>query len=189
MAYDNQDALTLNSAGTVSVSLVQPMRVELTPPQIPEAVNAGDTLPLSFQVMNLGRGMVYNVRCNIEAPGLIPAGAAFVGNMEAGTSATADVNVFIGTKDMSEGSGETEKYGYTEGKMTLIYEDQYGKEYTQDFDIFTNIEQPVIETVSEPEEETKTPGQWWIAVAIGGAVVAAGIVILVVKKRKGSHEA
>ena len=191
MNYDNSDATTLTSTGIVQVEVVQPMRVELTLPQIPESVSAGDTLPFSFQFMNLGRGSVYNVRCEIDVPGLIPTGAAFAGNMEAGTSITADVNVFIGTKDMSEGSEETEKYGYTTGNITLIYEDENGKEYSEDFEISTNISEPVITTVSDEnvqQEEQKKAGQWWIAVAVlGGAIIVAAIVWLL-RKRKKNHE-
>lgn len=193
MSYDNADAATLTSSGTVQVDVAQPMRVELTVPQLPETVNAGDTLPLSFQVMNLGRGGVYNVRCEIAAPGLIPAGTAFLGNMEAGTSATADVNVFIGTKDMSEGSTETEKYGYTSGSITLIYEDDSGQEYRETFDITTNIAEPIINTSTEAEEEAakkqeQQAGQWWISVAIGGGAILVIVAVLLIMKRKKRHE-
>ena len=193
MSYDNTDATTLTSSGTVQVEVVQPLRVELSAPQIPETVNAGDTLPLSFQVMNLGRGGVYNVRCEIAAPGLMPTGTAFLGNMEAGTSATADVNVFIGTKDMSEGSTETEKYGYTSGAITLIYEDDSGEEYRETFEITTSIAEPVIDTSAADQEEAekkqeRQAGQWWISVAIGGAAILIIGVALLLRKRKKRHE-
>ncbi len=191
MSYDNTDATTLTSTGTVQIEVAQPMRVELTLPQIPESVNAGDTLPFSFQFMNLGRGNVYNVRCEINVPGFMPAGAAFAGNMEAGTSVNAEVNVFIGTKDMSEDSEETEKYGYTSGTITLIYEDESGKEYSQDFEITANINEPVIAVAVDEnaaEEEQKKVGQWWIAVAaLGGAIVIAAAIVILRKRRK-NHE-
>ena len=185
MTYDNQDALTLNSTGTVPVSIVQPIRIELTPPTVEDTVNAGDTLPMSFQVMNLGRGSVYNVRCDVEVPGLIPSGSAFIGNMEAGTSATADINVFVGTLDMSEDYEGGERYGYTAGKIVLRYEDKDGQEFTQEFDVGTNINEPIIQTSGEQqEEETKTPSQWWIFVAAGAAVLIAILTIYLVRRRK-----
>ena len=34
-----------------------------------------------------------------------------------------DMDVFVGTKNMSEGYEGDDKYGYTNGKITLIYED------------------------------------------------------------------
>ena len=72
--YDNSDAQTLSSSGVVPVLVSQPLRVEMETPQIPESVNAGDTMPLSFQVMNMGRSTIYNVRVELAAPGLIPTG-------------------------------------------------------------------------------------------------------------------
>ena len=72
MEYDNSDATTLNSTGTVPVDVTQPLRVELETPKIESEVNAGDTMPLSFQVMNLGRSAVYNVRVELEAAGFDP---------------------------------------------------------------------------------------------------------------------
>ena len=57
----------------------------MTPPQIAGNVYAGDTLPLDFQVMNLGRSTVYNVRCDIKGEGLLATSTAFIGNLEAGT--------------------------------------------------------------------------------------------------------
>lgn len=168
MEYENSDAEALSSAGSVTVTITQPLRVEMTAPKIQPEVNAGDTMPLSFQVMNLGRGNIYNVRIELSAPGLIPTGIAFIGNMEAGTSATADMNVFIGTKNMSEGYEEEDKYGYTSGTILLIYEDSQGAQYTQPVDIYTNINEPVIAASGEgTEKEPEKSSQWWISIAAG----------------------
>ncbi len=189
MNYDNSDATTLSSSGTVSVNIKQPLKVELTLPKIAEAVNAGDTLPLSMQVMNLSRTSAYNVRVELNAPGLIPTGTGFIGNMEAGTAANADMNIFIGTKDMSEGY-EGEKYGYTSGKLTLVYENADGAETREEFDIGTTINAPVISASAESEEEPEKKSQWWIAVAVGGAAAAGLIIWLVMsgKRRRKNNE-
>jgi hypothetical protein len=171
------------------VEVVQPLRVEMEVPQVEEQVNAGDTMPLTFQVMNFSRGAIYNVRVELSAPGLIPTGTAFVGNMEAGTSATADMDVFVGTKNMSEGYEGDDKYGYTSGTFKLIYEDGKGQEYTEEADFGTTISEPVI-AASNPEEEEKpeTAGQWWISIVIGGAFVAALAIFLALRaKRKGKE--
>lgn len=186
MEYDNSDAMTLSSTGTVPVMVVQPLRVELEAPTIPEQANAGDTMPLSFQVMNMGRGPVYNVRVTLEAAGLIPSGSAFIGNMEAGTAATADMNVFVGTKSMTEGYEGDDKYGYTSGKITLVYEDEDGQAYTAETEFSTTIEPPVIAASSDTvEEEPETASQWWISLLIGGVLIAALAVALVLHARKG----
>ena len=187
--YDNSAAATLSSLGTVPVIISQPLRVEMDPSQIPEAVNAGDTFPLSVQVMNMGRSMVYNVRCELAVPGLIPSSSAFIGNMEAGTDMPGEVSVFVGTKDMSEGYTGSDKYGQTSGKITLIYEDENGQQYTQETEMKTTINEPVIPQSAEPEEEPEKAGQWWISLIIGAVVIAGLTAGLIVRARRGKkHE-
>lgn len=189
ITYDNTDAVTLSSSGIIPISVSQPLRVEMEAPQVPSDVNAGDTLPLSFQVMNLGRGTVYNVRCQLEAPGLLPVGTAFIGNMEPGTSMTGEMDVFVGMKNMTEGYEGDEKYGHTSGLITLIYEDETGQEYTDEIEIFTNINEPVIrDTNPEPEEETEKAGQWWISLIIGGVVILGMTAWLLIDRKRKAKE-
>ena len=183
--YDNSKATVLSSSGTVPVMIGQPLRVEMEAPPIPRAVNAGDTLPLAIQVMNMGRSKVLNVRCELSAPGLLPSSSAFIGNMEAGTAMTGDMNVFVGTKYMSEGYTGTDKYGLTNGKITLVYEDENGQEYTQETEFATTINEPVLpDTPSEPENEPEKAGQWWISITIGAVIIAGLVAFLNVRARK-----
>jgi len=185
MEYDNSDAMSLSSAGTVPISVAQPLRVELEAPQIAKEVNAGDTLPLSFQVMNLSRSAVYNVRVELSAPGLIPTGTAFIGNMEAGTSSAADMDAFIGTKNMTDGNEDDDKYGLTSGVITLIYEDAVGQEYTQGTEFSTTIGQPVIAaSTTQSEEEPEKASQWWISLVIGAAIIAGLVTTLLLRRKR-----
>ncbi len=185
MEYDNSSAQTLSSQGAVTVTVKQPLRVEIEAPKVPQQVNAGDTMPLSFQVMNMGRSKVYNVRCQLAAPGLIPSETAFIGNMEAGTAMQGDMDVFIGTKDMTEGYEGEDKYGFTNGTITLIYEDEAGQEYSESIEFSTTINAPVISPVSaEPVEEQEKASQWWISLIIGGALIAILAVILIARGKK-----
>ena len=160
--------------------------MELEQPQAPESVNAGDTLPLDFQVLNMGRSGAYNVRIELDVPGLIPSETAFIGNMEPGTAMQAQMDVFIGTKIMSEGYEGEDKYGYTSGKIRLIFEDSAGQEFVQETDFNTTINPPVINSQPEqPEEEEETAGQWWISLIIGAGIIAAVATFLIIKNRKG----
>ena len=182
--YDNSDATVLSSSGTVPVAVSQPLRVEMDTVQIPSAVNAGDTFPLSIQVMNMGRGKVFNVRCELSVPGLIPSSSAFIGNMEAGTAMPGEMSIFVGTKNMTEGYTGSDKYGKTTGKLTLIYEDQSGQQYTQETEITTTIDEPVVPQAEEPKEEPEKAGQWWISLIIGVVVIAGLAAILIVRSKK-----
>ncbi len=189
MEYDNSDAVTLAGAGTVPVTVSQPLRVVMEVPQIPESANAGDTMPLEFQVMNMGRSPVYNVRVALNAPGLIPSETAFIGNMEAGTAMPGQMDVFVGTKNMTEGYEGDDKYGNTSGTITLIYEDAQGQEYTEETAFSMTIEEPVIAAAAdvEPEEEVKTAGQWWISVVIGGVIIGGLAAFLILRKKRGKR--
>ncbi|MCD8144003.1 MAG: hypothetical protein LUD79_01465 [Oscillospiraceae bacterium] len=178
LSYDNPDAVTLSSSGSISVQVQQPIEVELTMPNIDSTVNAGDTLPLSFQVMNLGRSKVYNVRVTISGDGLLPTSTGFIGDMEPGTEGTAALNLFIGTKDMTEGYTGTEQYGSTTGTVTLIYEDESGTEYTQTETFTTYIEKSVtvVAASDDSEEEEQRASQWWVAfLVLGGILVVGGV--------------
>lgn len=189
LSYDNAEATTLTSTGLIAVEINQPLKIEMTVPQIAKSVNAGDTLPLSFQVMNLGRSNAYNVRCEISGAGLIPSGTAFVGNMEQGTAANADVNVFIGTKDMTDDYSGTDKYGETTGTVTLLYEDMNGKGYSQEYTFTTVINEPIISADNNTEEQTeKTASQWWISVVVLGAIAAGLVAFFVIRKKRAKNE-
>ena len=152
----------------------------MTPPQIAGNVYAGDTLPLDFQVMNLGRSTVYNVRCDIKGEGLLATSTAFIGNLEAGTEGTAIMNLFISTRDQTEGSTSTEKYGETEGTITLTYEDADGKQYTSESTFSTNIQEPQVPVIVK--EEPKQARQWWTCAGI--IAIVAGMCIYRYKKRQ-----
>ncbi len=189
IAYDNTEGTSLTSQGTIQVTVSQPLSVQMETPQIPAQVNAGDTLPLSIQVMNMGRSKIYNVRCTLNAPGLLPTATAFIGDMEAGTAAQGQMNVFVGTKDMSKGYTGSGKYGPTSGKLTLTYNDEAGKEYTQNADISTTINTPPVPTAA-PDQDVKPEmaSQWWISVVIGAAIVAGLITIIVVRDKKKAKQ-
>lgn len=180
MSYDNSEAETLTSSGSIYIPVKQELNVELTMPKIAEKVTAGDTLPLSFQIMNLGRSKAYNVRCEVSGYGLFPVSTAFVGDMEAGTAQTAEMNVFIGAKNQSEDYTGTEPYGETSGLVIMYYEDEQGQEYTEEFSFTTMIEKAVVVSGSETQEEEKTAGQWWVSVLVVGVilVVIGGYVIV-----------
>lgn len=188
MSYDDPNAVTLSSSGTVYVTVKQSQRVELTMPTISKELTAGDTIPLSFQVLNLGRSKVYNVRCDVEGYGLLPTSTAFIGDMEAGTEGNATLNLFVGTKDLSVGYTGTEQYGSTTGTVTLTYEDEEGKEAHEEFSFHTTIVEPVIVKREAEQPQKKPASQWWISVIMVGAVILLTLSgILVYRWRKNNE--
>ena len=91
---------------------------------------------------------------------------------------------------MSEDYEGEEKYGFTNGTITLIYEDADGQEYTQETEISTMISEPVI-TVSnndEEEEQQEKAGQWWISIVIGVVIIAGLATYIIIRKARTNGE-
>ena len=197
IGYDSADGTSLTGTGTVPVIVSQPLSVQMDTPQIPSQVTAGDTIPLSFHVMNMGRSAIYNVRCELSAPGLVPSATAFIGNMNPGSASQGTMNVFISVKTTGSSSSssssnltDSDLYGLTSGKVTLIYDDASGKEYTKDTEFSTTINQPAAGTTSSESKTTpKKAGQWWVSILIGGVIIAGLAAVLIVRRKKGlRHE-
>jgi LPXTG-motif cell wall-anchored protein len=81
---------------------------------------------------------------------------------------------------------DADKYGYTNGAITISYEDEFGNPYSVEIPFDMQIEPPVI-SASAPEEEEEpvdTASQWWISVIIGAALIAAVAAVLVVRRKR-----
>ena len=169
LSYDDSKANTLSSAGTFVVTVEQPLNVKLTMPAIAADLTAGDTVPLSFQVMNLGRSTVYNVRCDVTGDGLVQTKTAFVGNMESGNDGEGDSNIFVSPME-----GENQ-YGKTTGTVTLTYEDAFGNEHSQEFTFDTSISKKQDDSSKDGGTE-KRAMQWWVSIAVISAIIVFAVV-------------
>ena len=171
--------MNLSSSGTAIVEIQQPANMELVMPRFPQSVTVGETIPLSLQVMNMGRDKMYNVRCVVSGYGFAPANTGYIGAMDAGSSATTEVDLYIIALNASKGNESGSQYGATTGTITLIYEDESGEEFSQEVQFETSVNRPVVEIPqmdTAAEEEEKATNQWWISVVIlGGVICAAGI--------------
>ena len=192
--YDSSKTLNLSSTGSTVVEIQQPANMELVMPRFSSSVSVGETVPITFQVMNMGRSAMYNVRCTVSGYGLVPSNTGYIGTMEAGTSANTEVELYIIALNASEGNENGPQYGDTTGTVTLIYEDETGQEYSQEATFDTTVNRPVVqlpESNTAQEQEEERVGSWWVSVIIlGGVILAAVGVILFLqfKKRRGGHD-
>ena len=186
--YDSSKTLNLSSSGSTIIEIHQPANMELVMPRFSQSVTVGETIPLSLQVMNMGRDPMYNVRCTVSGFGFAPSNTGYIGTMDAGSSATTEVELYIIALNASKGNEIGSQYGNTIGTVTLIYEDETGQEYQQETQFETTVNRPVVEvpqTASGEDAEEKAAGQWWITVLIlGGVILAAGIGFVLIKRKK-----
>lgn len=172
MDYADGDGNTYTTTGKAKIMIGQSSEMQFDALNFPAEVVVADVVEANVQAMNLGRSKIYNVRAEIAADGLKPQGTIFIGDMEAGTAATGSIQVTVSSLSGSK------LYGNTEGTVTYYYEDESGKEYTEEATFTTTIKSPF----SDQKEET-TPdntNQWWVimAVVIGCIAVAAGVIIV-----------
>lgn len=172
MDYADGDGNTYTTTGKAKIMIGQSSEMQFDALNFPAEVVVADVVEANVQAMNLGRSKIYNVRAEIAADGLKPQGTIFIGDMEAGTAATGSTQVSVSSLSGSK------LYGNTEGTVTYYYEDESGKEYTEEATFTTTIKSPF----SDQKEET-TPdntNQWWVimAVVLGCIVVGAGVIIV-----------
>lgn len=187
--YDSSKTLNLSSSGAATVEIRQPANMELVMPRFPADVTVGETVPLSLQVMNMGRDPMYNVRCVVSGFGFAPSNTGYIGTMEAGSSDTTKVELYIIALNASKGNENGSQYGTTTGTVTLIYENESGEEFQEETQFETNVMRAIAQLPQKDnteEEAEKAAGAWWISIVILGGVILAGAVIglLIHKKSK-----
>lgn len=167
MEYADEKANAYTAQGTVKVSAYQRAKIGIDPVSVPREMKLGETMELQTQVMNLGRGRLRNVRAVMEAEGLSSSGSAYLGDIEAGASMS-------GTMELTaEGLSGDSLYGTAQGKVTFYYEDEAGKELTEEQTFETAILSPIEKEENEVEEDS---GQWWIIMSLIGAFLEAAAV-------------
>ena len=179
VAMDYADARggTHTAESAMKVSAEQPVQIQISSVSVPKTIQLGETVELLTQAMNLGKGKLYNVRAMLEADGLTPSGAAFIGDIEAGTSMSGSMEI------TAEGLTGTDLYGATQGKITFYYADEAGNEMTQEQTFETDILSPLSgENEEESEDDTR---QWWVIMAVILGFLIQAAVIFFMRKSKG----
>lgn len=189
MQYDNPNAVSLSSSGKIEINIAQKNEIELEIGQMVNSVNAGDSFEIPVQVMNLGRSKNYNVRCNIDVPGLSTEKSLFLGNIDGGTALSGNLVVFAGMVN-SEAENDEDKYGQTKGNIIVLYEDENGETSEIRKEISVEI-MPLKINVSEKDTEEETVNvvkqlivSGIILVAVMAVIPIIPVIIYRYKKRK-----
>ena len=169
------------------MEIQQPTNMELVMPRFSDSVTVGETIPLSLQVMNMGRDPMYNVRCVVSGYGFAPSNTGYIGTMAAGSSATTKVELYIIALNASKGNENGSQYGDTTGTVTLIYENENGEKFQQETTFDTTVNRPIVQIQQNDtaaEEEEQATSQWWVSILILGGVILAAIIGIILAKKK-----
>lgn len=192
-SYDSSTTLKLSSAGSTIVEIQQPANMELVMPRFPQSVTVGETIPVSLQVMNMGRDRMHNVRCVLSGFGFAPSNTGYIGTMDAGSSSMTKVELYIIALNASKGNENGSQYGSTTGTVTLIYEDRSGEEFSQKTQFETTVNRPIVElpqTQDREDVKQQASRAWWVAILVlGGVALGTLIIALAVRHndRKDRH--
>lgn len=188
--YDSSKALNLSSSGSTLVDIGQQVNMELVMGRFSPSVTVGDTVPLSLQVMNMGRDPMYNVRCVVSGYGLAPANTGYIGTMAAGSSATTEVSLYIIALNASPGNEGGVQYGDTTGTVTLICENEKGEEFRQETTFDTRVDRALSQLPpadTSQEEETQKAAWWAVVLALAGGILLTMGGLALGHRKKNRH--
>ncbi len=157
MEYEDKQGNQLTAEDTITIDVVQLVRMEYTEPDMPAKVTQGDTFSLSLTLMNMGKGDIYNALLTYNIEGLSNGGSVLVGTISPGASKEGTTNLRVNSDAIGDVSGD----------ITLSYEDSRGKYYETVLPVSTVIEEKAISTYESDElGGSENDGSWKI-LAIG----------------------
>lgn len=186
-----KDGSAVEASADITVPVTQPERFEISNARLPEYLVAGmndGSGYSSVDLVNKGKGAVYNVEVEITGDGLsAEEGKQFVGTINGGSQSSVDFTVLA---DMG---------GTLQGTLVISYENARGeqKSLTQGFtvtadDMGGDMGIDPWEPMPTPEPEPESTGMpvWaWLLIIVGGVAVAVVVLVVVLKKRKAKKAA
>lgn len=183
ITYEDENGSSRSLSSVVYVNIRQIPSVEVETNGLDSRITAGDTVTLTTDVYNTGKSSIYNVTLKVEGYGLLPSKSGYIGTMNAESGQSISIDVFVGSKTMSSDYTGTEKYGFTEGKIIMTYEDAEGNEYMEEYKINTQIAAPA--SSDSTTTSTSTESSWWISlIACACILVFTGVYLFFTKNRK-----
>ena len=156
--YEDKNYSSYSSSDTLRIDVKQSVKLSYSGAVLPKKAIQGDTQTVTVDLMNTGKSTIYNCTLDFNIEGMQSGGSVFVGNIEPATNAQGSANLRVDSNTLGE----------VTGKITISYEDDYGKEYKETVDVSTVIEEKVeqISELTNKEDENKNP-LWWLFILIG----------------------
>ncbi len=175
MKYDTDLNADLTDTANVSIPVKQESKFDSSTPEVmPSDIMVGEQSNVMFQIYNVGKTTLYNVQVRFQADS-VEGGDTFLGNLTPGSTGSVDAMLTGIAATMDDGTV----------KAVITYEDDAGKQTSEEIDVSIFVSEPMPEEPPEgmmpddmPPEETSGPSNPVLIGSIAGAAV--GIVVLVV---------
>jgi len=171
---DQQKRVTASSSSKMTIPVYQPDRFELSSPNVPFMVFAGEETSVTMNYVNKGKSAVSNVEARLEGNVDTYTPVQNIGNLEAGKS---------GTIAFAVTAWEVPEAVFT---IKITYEDANGDEKVREFPVTMTVEEMVFEDPGMyepmPEPEPESAVNWKVIAA--AAAAAAVIGFFVIRKRR-----
>lgn len=157
----------------ISVPVYQPDRFQINSPVVPESLTVGEESEVTLAYVNKGKDDISNVEATVEGDGVdTPARTQYLGNITAGTSGTIGFALTPNT------------VGETEVVLKISYEDADQQVKTRTFPVKFQAEEMVpVDDFADVEPEDPSSGIPWLWIGLGGAVLAGGAVVVILRKK------
>ena len=183
LKYEDSSANSFEESLHISVPVHQDARFETSTPTVsPSDIAVGDETNVTFEIYNLGKTKLYNVKVKTDDPSLEET-SSFIGNID--TGGTGSVDMMVTGKEVSSGDGTC--------KLIISYEDQDGNEstYETSCNIYVSdelVDESDLESYDAEMDAEAESGQGisvlqWIGIGIGIIGVIIVIVLLIIRRK------
>lgn len=168
---------TASGAERFTLPVYQEARLRFGEPALPRSVMQGDIATFGMNIMNMGRGALHNVLLTFDLPGLSGGGSLLVGKLDPGESKQASANL----------RAAMDALGPVDGRVDITYEDAYGKQYSQQVPLTTQVEEKktvVFEPTEDKDEQQGIPLREIVAWSAAGVLLLALLVQSILLRRR-----
>ena len=158
--YEDEYGTSYSASDSLPITVSQPAELDFSSAQLPASVYQGDTQTLALNLMNTGKGKISNCKIDFESDSMNSGGTVFVGDIAAGESKSANLNLRIAADKLVNATGT----------IKIYCENELGESVEKTAEISTSIEEKPQETnTDETEKKEKKNPLWWLFALCGAA--------------------
>lgn len=162
MHYENWEVTSATASQTLPLTVKQPLRVDIGEPSVYDNdSDPGEPVAINLNIVNKGRGKVFNVGIDVAGEGLDMYEDYYGGDVLPAAKLSADILV------------SSELTGERSGTLLVSYEDSSGELFTQEIPFSMYVAEEVAPVVNVQQGELEQPKETIPTAAIVGGGTAA----------------